>query len=253
MSRIVLIGVSGESTDFLYSRLSQVAPTTLVLEEKISRWTLARRRAKRLGWVAVLGQTLFLLGLVPLLRRLSARRIRELCENPVLDSSPPGSVYYVSSVNDASCIDFLREVNPEVVVLSGTRIVHPRVISSVTARFINMHAGITPAYRGVHGAYWARVENLPHLAGTTIHVVDEGIDTGGILAQVLIDAKPEDNYVTLPYLQLIVGLPVLVEVVSKELSGQPVSPWSRTDLPSKLRYHPTLWDYLWKKFTRGIG
>ena len=42
-----------------------------------------------------------------------------------------------------------------------------------------MHAGITPQYRGVHGGYWAVVNNDPEHCGVTIHFVDKGIDTGG--------------------------------------------------------------------------
>ena len=66
-------------------------------------------------------------------------------------------------------------------------------------------AGITPLYRGVHGAYWALAEGRRDLCGVTVHRVDAGIDTGEVLAQVLIDPTPQDNFVTYPWLQVAEG------------------------------------------------
>ena len=40
-------------------------------------------------------------------------------------------------------------------VVNGTRILSRRMLESIDAVFLNMHVGITPKYRGVHGGYWA--------------------------------------------------------------------------------------------------
>jgi hypothetical protein len=57
----------------------------------------------------------------------------------------------------------------------------------VPSPFINYHAGINPKYRGQDPAYWARVQGDAEHAGITIHLVDEGVDTGAVLFQTCID------------------------------------------------------------------
>ena len=107
-----------------------------------------------------------------------------------------------------------------VVVVNGTRIIARRVLEASDAVFINTHCGITPEYRGVHGGYWALYRSDPENCGVTVHLVDPGIDTGGILAQQRIEPGPHDNFVTYPYLQLAAGLPLLVEAVGSALEGR---------------------------------
>ena len=99
--------------------------------------------------------------------------------------------------------------------------------SRSAVRSINMHAGITPRYRGVHGGYWALAEQHPEWVGTTVHLVDPGIDTGGILAQATFEVTGEDTIATYPDLHLVHGLPLLGAQVDKVMAGRPLEP--RTD------------------------
>jgi methionyl-tRNA formyltransferase len=110
--------------------------------------------------------------------------------------------------------------------------------------FINMHAGVTPAYRGVHGGYWALAEGRPDLAGTTIHLVDEGIDTGDVIRQVTFAPSDADNFATYPYLHTAAGLPALLDAVDSILCGDGPARCAPKSQHSRLRYHPTLWSYL---------
>ena len=61
-------------------------------------------------------------------------------------------------------------------MVNGTRIISSRVLDSIGCPIINTHAGITPRYRGVHGGYWALAEGHPEEVGTTVHLVDKGIE-----------------------------------------------------------------------------
>ena len=65
----------------------------------------------------------------------------------------------------------------------------PGCLGSLGCPVVNVHAGITPRYRGVHGGYWALAERHPEWVGTTVHLVDPGIDTGAILAQATFDVS----------------------------------------------------------------
>ncbi len=51
----------------------------------------------------------------------------------------------------------------------------------VKKKAINIHAGISPYYRGTDCNFWALYDENPHLAGTTIHLLSKGLDSGPIL------------------------------------------------------------------------
>ena len=84
---------------------------------------------------------------------------------------------------------------------------------------INTHAGLTPRHRGVHGGYWALAEGHPELVGTTVHLIDEGIDTGAVLGRAHFSPTRRDSVATYPYLHLAAGLPLLAEQVQLTLRG----------------------------------
>jgi methionyl-tRNA formyltransferase len=100
-------------------------------------------------------------------------------------------------------------------------------------------------YRGVHGAYWALADGAPHACGVTVHLVDAGIDTGGILEQALIRPTARDNFVTYPLLQTAAALPLLQRVIRRGLKGALVVQ-PNPEGKSALRSHPTLLEYFWR-------
>ena len=108
--------------------------------------------------------------------------------------------------------------------MHGTRIIAARVLESAGCPVVNMHAGITLRYRGVHGGYWALAEQHPDWVGTTVHLVDPGIDTGGILAQTTFEVSDEDTIATYPDLHLVHGLPLLGAQVDKVMAGTELEP-----------------------------
>ncbi len=250
---VVLLGTDKASTRIVYHALRQAFPQLeVILEGRRSRTrTILRRR--RLGTVSMLGQAAFAGLVVPILRWQAQKRIRQIIRDNRLDASPiPSPLMRVASVNSEACVLRLCSLKPAVVVVNGTRIIKRTVLDTVRAPFINIHAGITPLYRGGHGAYWALAEGQPTLVGTTIHLIDPGIDTGPVLAQATFRVTREDSFATYPYLHLAAGLPHLAEVVARALGGDlnPLS--SPPSLASRLRYHPTAWGYLYRRLTRGV-
>jgi len=251
----VLLAGPGDPTNIVYGYLARRFPdVVVVMEQPVPRVTLARRRARRLGWPRVLGQIAFVTVALPVLRRMARRRTQEILSEAHLDVAPLADVRRVTSVNDQDAVALLRDLAPTVVVVNGTRIITDTVLTSVGCPFINIHAGITPRYRGVHGGYWALAEGRRDLAGTTVHRVDAGIDTGGVLARASFTPTRADSIATYPYRHLADGLPLLAEQVDRVLAGEPL-----TDLPgpadpdeSRLRWHPTLGGYLWTRLRRGV-
>jgi|TARA_B110000483_G_C18175834_1_gene535047 hypothetical protein len=51
----------------------------------------------------------------------------------------------------------------------------------IKQKAINIHAGVSPYYRGADCNFWALYDNNPHLVGATIHLLSKGLDNGPIL------------------------------------------------------------------------
>ena len=183
--RVVLLTSEGESGRIAAHYLAARFPSlTVIVETPISRSLLLRRRIKRLGLVRVGGQLAFML-FQRMQQKLARSRITEIIRGANLDARWPagGQIIRVSSVNSAECMRHLQQLQPRAILVMGTRLIAGEVLRSVDAPFINYHAGVTPKYRGVHGGYWAKAEGDDDNFGVTVHLVDEGIDTGTVLYQ----------------------------------------------------------------------
>lgn len=247
--RLIVLAGKGESTSMLvHGLMSRHAIVRVVVEEKESRWLFLKRRAQRLGWFTVIGQILFMTVVPPVLSLVSRKRVRELVQLYALDASPlTVPVTHVSSVNSDDVIRILKQEQPDAVVVHGTRIIANNILTSLPVPFYNIHAGITPLYRGVHGGYWALVEGHPELFGGTVHRVDVGVDTGSPVAYAYAHPSVHDTFVTYPLLQLGEGIRALLTVLENE-GGHPTVP----EGVSRIWYHPTLWNYLATYIRRGI-
>lgn len=221
----------------------------------MSRWWLVRRRVRKLGLPTVAGQILFSALVVPILARRERARIAAIARESGLDLSPiDRPTLKIPSVNSNEARTLLRRLSPSVVVVSGTRIISRETLACVDATFVNLHTGVAPQYRGVHGGYWALVEGRPELVGTTVHIVDCGIDTGPVLGQPTFRVSSSDCFATYPYLHLAAGLPLLVSSAAEVLAGRElrvVAPLSAVG-DSCLRTHPTLWGYLDTRVRRSV-
>ncbi len=250
-ARLVLLTIDTDVGRIAARRLGARLPgMTVIVEDRVSRLSLLRARAKRLGLLCVVGQLAFL-ALNRLLIRLSRARIRALFARFGMDDHWPNgcTLVRVPSVNAPECIAELNRISPAAVLVVGTRIISPQVLAAVRAPFINYHAGITPKYRGIHGGYWAKAEGDLENFGVTVHLVDPGIDTGAVLHQARLKPESDDNYATFPYLQLSAGLPLLEQAARDALEGR-LAPRS-IDLPSRIWSHPTIWRYLFCGLARG--
>jgi hypothetical protein len=252
--RVVLLAGPDESTSIVANYLERrVRDLVLVRESPASRMRMARRRARRVGWVDASGQILFVALALPVLRHTGRQRRESIRKDASVDPLPRAPDFTVSSVNEPRTISLLAELQPSVVVVHGTRIIAASLLDSLECPVLNVHAGITPRYRGVHGGYWALVERHPEWVGTTVHLVDPGIDTGGILAQVTFEVTDEDSIGTYADLHLVHGLPVLAALVEKALAGAALEPVDEGLAPgSYLRYHPTLWGYVRRRWSGGV-
>jgi folate-dependent phosphoribosylglycinamide formyltransferase PurN len=103
---------------------------------------------------------------------------------PVEDYKPKTLV--VSSVNSKEVEDALATLNPTLVVVWGTGILEPHIMRKAKT-MINLHFGLAPYYRGAVANQFAVLnEDLDHV-GATIHMLEEKVDAGDILATIKAD------------------------------------------------------------------
>jgi methionyl-tRNA formyltransferase len=233
---------------YLAARLPALA---VIVEHPMSRSLVLRRRIRRLGLAHVGGQLAFML-FQRMQQQTAKRRIAEIARVAGLDARWPdeSEIIRVPSVNSPECIGQLQRLQPQAILVVGTRMIARDVLRAVDAPYVNYHAGITPKYRGVHGGYWAKVEGDQDNFGVTVHLVDEGIDTGEVLYQARLSPTAKDNYSTYPYLQLAAALPLLERAARDAMAGTLRT--QKVDLPSRLWSHPTLWHYIKAGWRSGV-
>lgn len=93
-------------------------------------------------------------------------------------------------------VDLLRRLHgyqPDLIVSAGfMRIMGPNIIAAFPHRIINTHPALLPQFPGAHAVRDA-LEAGVEVTGCTVHYVDEGVDTGEVIAQVPIPVLPGDT------------------------------------------------------------
>ncbi|MFP9193835.1 methionyl-tRNA formyltransferase [Natrialbaceae archaeon A-CW1-1] len=85
-------------------------------------------------------------------------------------------------VTERAQLDLVRSLEPDLVVAVGFRhIVPPEILSVPDQGCLNLHPGLLPETRGFNPNVWSIVEEHP--AGVTLHYMDDGVDTGPIVAR----------------------------------------------------------------------
>ncbi len=98
------------------------------------------------------------------------------------------------NVNAPESLGRIRGFSPDLLVsMSYDQIVRQDLIKLAPLGFINCHAGKLPFYRGRNILNWALINNEKSF-GVTVHYIDDGIDTGPIIAQKVVPIDPDDDY-----------------------------------------------------------
>ena len=95
--------------------------------------------------------------------------------------------------HEAEILSQMKEYNVELVVLSGyMRLLSPLFLSDWTNRVVNIHPSFLPHFPGAH-AHRDVLASQTTITGCTVHLVDEGMDTGTILAQRTVPVFKDDD------------------------------------------------------------
>jgi folate-dependent phosphoribosylglycinamide formyltransferase PurN len=250
--KILVLAVDERTTWMLTNAIYEIFPgLEVLLLSKHSKIDILFSRYKKNGLPSIIGQIIFII-FSKIFLSSKKKYVSKLIKQANLIDSNSNNIK-VTSLNGAEefkVIEYLKNHDPDIVVVNGTKILSKNILNCCNAKFINLHCGITPAYRGVHGAYWALVNNDIENCGVTIHQVDSGIDTGSIFYQQKIIVSELDNFHVYPFKQYILGIPLMLKVID-DISNNNTQNFQNS-LPSKLYQHPTIIQYLYSRFKFGI-
>ena len=119
---------------------------------------------------------------------------------------------------ESALADQVAAFAPEFVVSAGfRRILSPRFLERF--RVINSHPSLLPDFPGAHAVRDALAAGASE-SGCTIHWVDEGVDTGKVIAQRIVEVIPGDTETSLHERIKVVERELLVSVVEALVRGE---------------------------------
>lgn len=118
--------------------------------------------------------------------------LRGINSTPVIEIIRSNGDFVIETCEKIN-VDFIIQKRIEFIVSHGYRhIIKPDIINLMIDRIVNLHISLLPWNRGADPNLWSFLEDTPK--GVTLHLVDEGIDTGDIIAQKIVVFENEDEH-----------------------------------------------------------
>lgn len=193
-----------------------------------------RKVGWRFGWLLLWQQILqgvgfALTSVIPFLKnRLSPAWILARTHNiPVL---------FCRNINSKRSVSFIREHEPDVIISAYfNQILKSTVISIPKQGVLNVHPGWLPAYRGAMCYFWV-LKNGEEKAGVSVHWIDEGIDTGEVLARKSFLIRKGDTQLQVLIRTAEIGARLLKLIGRRLQHGKQVKPLPEPETPPA--YYP---------------
>lgn len=87
-------------------------------------------------------------------------------------------------INNINHVEDIQNHNPDILVAYGCSIIREPLLSMFSGRFLNVHLGLSPYYRGSGTNFWPLVDERPEFVGATFMHINEGVDSGEIIHQI---------------------------------------------------------------------
>ena len=146
------------------------------------------------------------------------------------------TVYEVSSHNSIDSENIIKNFNPDLIIRISGGILRKNIYNLAKIASINIHHGIAPKIRGIWSIPWAIVENRLEWIGATIHIIDDGIDTGSILKHITPQISPGDDATLLFYRSHIEAVDELKIIINKIGRGIDIYSFTKENMISKSCY-----------------
>ena len=249
---IIILTAGGNFPWIVINAVAEAFDDVVVLKEHPeSKVAFIRRKARLMGWVSAIGQLATMVTSKVGKGFTRERAARIMREHGASDQPNPSvTVHDVPSVNAPETLERLEELQPAAILSVSCRILKRDTLAAISCPVLNFHPGITPRYRGMWTGYWARAnEDLDHY-GTTVHLVDAGVDSGAVIYRKVVEPSPQETIFTDTILQTAAAREIAVMALKDAVAGE-LKPLPADGI-SKQYFHPTIWAWLWRGITRGV-
>jgi len=88
------------------------------------------------------------------------------------------------AINNDATVRQILDMNPDLLVCYGSSLIRSKLLEAYSGRFLNVHLGLSPYYRGSGTNVWPMINRELHMVGATFMHMAAGIDTGKIIHQI---------------------------------------------------------------------
>lgn len=97
------------------------------------------------------------------------------------------------TINSEQIVSEINHINADLLICYGSSIIKSSLLETFKGRFLNVHLGLSPYYRGSGTNVWPLINREPQMIGATFMHIDAGIDSGRIIHQIQGDIYLGDN------------------------------------------------------------
>ena len=150
------------------------------------------------------------------------------------------ALHRLENLNSAECGGLLEGLGADLGIVIGTRILKRSTFAKPRLGSLNLHKGKVPEYRGMPPGFW-EIYDRAQSAGVTVHFVDDGLDTGNIVATAELGIRQTETPDTLRRKMDEAGARLMAEAVAKVRDGetqgqrQPSGKWPLRTRPTRLQ------------------
>lgn len=181
-----------------------------------------KKHLKKVGWRfatmlfwqrCIQGLGFLLTLLLPFLRK----RLRPAWKIAMKHHIP---IFHCKNINNQDCQQFIEQLKPDLLISAYfSQILKPNIIELPKHGVLNIHPGWLPAYKGAMVYFWV-LKNGSDRGGVTVHWIDEGIDTGEVLARRSFPLKPNSTQETVLMFTAVIGAKLLQRIVKRLINGE---------------------------------
>ena len=135
------------------------------------------------------------------------------------------SAIAAGAINDASTIAEIEASAPDLLVAYGCSLVKGSLLDTFKGRFLNVHLGLSPYYRGSGTNFWPLVGGRPEYVGATFMHIDPGVDTGEVIDQIRARVVAGDSPHSLGNRLIADMFDRYVQIIRRFDALQPVEPF----------------------------
>lgn len=145
-------------------------------------------------------------------------------------------LFKTNNINDEESIIFLQSSQPDLIISAYfSQILKKPILNIPKIGVLNIHPALLPDYKGAMNYFWV-LKNGENKAGVTVHWIDEGIDTGEIIAKKSFIINKDATQQQVLVKTAFIGTCLLKRVIKLLLSGEKIAELSQSENISN--YYP---------------